>query len=483
MDLRRPGPFALFVLVAHVLCRFLGVAAHEILGHTVAAFALGGSAYGLYLSPGSGFTYVYLPSTEPVPGIVAMQAAGIAVECLLGVLIWWRTRRSPSFAWRAFGLVVASVFVVYSLLYMAAGAFDFFPGDTWGIVSVLGDPLLAVGFLVAGGVWTVLAGTFMSLGVVRLFQDGGPDLRRDSLMLVLYWLVPTPLAFLPGFAASTLLGGSLAATVALFIAVSASILALIVYAELAPAAAPASPARGVSWRPVAAAALPLLLIVPVWVGVFGVTSDDAKGVLLGTPPVETEGSWLGTLGVNLRLVVQNDFSVRVDWKFRGTFRPASPLQAQVVASFGNRMDYDLYDGLARTYTAISMNESGWDILSTGIQPAESVWAEGQAYPDARVVSMAPGAGNRHTYIENVTNGSVTYTVLTVRDPYKYRPLLAGEGWLDSLQVVWGDRVYPVQYRVIGGNGPTQITSANYVTWESFNGFQAPIVYEIVFRSL
>lgn len=84
MDLRRPGPFALFVLVAHVLCRFLGVAVHEVLGHTVVAFAEGGSAYGLYISPGSGFTYVFLPSTLPVAGVVAMQGAGIAVECLLG---------------------------------------------------------------------------------------------------------------------------------------------------------------------------------------------------------------------------------------------------------------------------------------------------------------------------------------------------------------------------------------------------------------
>ena len=482
MDLRRPGPFALFILVAHVLCRFLGVAAHEVLGHTVVALAEGGSAYGLYVSPGSGFTYVYLPSALPVAGVVAMQAAGIAVECLLGLLVWWRTRRSPSFAWRAFGLVVASVFVVYSLLYMAAGAFDFFPGDTWGIVSAVGDPLLAVGFLVAGGVWTLLAGTFMSLGVVRLFQDGGPDLGRDSLMLILYWLVPAPLAFLPGFAASTLLGDSLPATVAMFIALAAVVLAFVVYAERLPAP-PARPAKGISWRPIAAAALPLLFIVPVWVGVFGVTADGAKGVLLETPPIQAEGSWLGTLGVNLRVVVGNDFSVRVDWKFRGTFAPTSPLQAQVVASFENRMDHDLYDALARTYVGIAMNESDWDVLSTGIEPGETVWSQNAVYPDARVVSMAPGAYNRHTYIENVTNGTFVDTVLTVYDPYKYRPLLAGEGWLDSLQVVWGDRVFPVGFTVVGGLGPTRITSANYVTWESFNGFQAPIIYRIAFRSL
>ena len=122
MDFRRPWPFALFVLLAHVLSRFLGVAVHEFLGHSALAFLLGGSAYAVYVSPGSGITYVYLTEGTPVAGVVAMLAAGIAVETAVGVAIWWLTRRSPSAAWRAFGVVAATVFIVYSLVYMAAGA-------------------------------------------------------------------------------------------------------------------------------------------------------------------------------------------------------------------------------------------------------------------------------------------------------------------------------------------------------------------------
>src|SRR3989442_15094048 len=75
MDLRRPWPFALFVVLAHVLSRFLGVAVHELLGHATAAILLGGSAYGVYVSPGSGITYVYLPESVPVAGVVALPAA------------------------------------------------------------------------------------------------------------------------------------------------------------------------------------------------------------------------------------------------------------------------------------------------------------------------------------------------------------------------------------------------------------------------
>ena len=84
VDLRRPWPFALFVLVAHVTSRFIGVAVHEFLGHAAFAFLLGGSAYGVYASPGSGVTFVYLPQDTPAAAVVAMLGAGIGVEASRG---------------------------------------------------------------------------------------------------------------------------------------------------------------------------------------------------------------------------------------------------------------------------------------------------------------------------------------------------------------------------------------------------------------
>ncbi len=476
MDLRRPWPFALLVLVAHALSRFLGVATHEALGHTAVAFALGGSAYGLFVSPGSGFTYVYLPNTLPAAGVVAMQAAGIAVESLVGLLIWWRTRRSPSFAWRAFGLVAASVFVVYSLVYMAAGAFDFFPGDTWAIVTVVGTPLLAAGFLVAGGVWTLLVGTLLSLDVARLFQDGGPDLRRDSLMLILFWIVPAPLAFLPGFSAEGLLSGSFLAYMAVFVVVLVVVALVLLYVDLQPKA-PLPPAKGVSWRPVAAAALPFLLILPVWLGVFGVSADEAKGVLLETPPLQAEQAWLGALAVNLEVRVAPDFNVTLVWRFRGTFAPSSPLEAQVAASFEGRMDRTLYNGLAVTYVGYAMNESSWIIVETDIRPNETVWSAGQEYRAARIVELAPSPYNRRTFLTALANGT---TLLTVQDPFKSRAAGPTGGWLDSLRIVWASPLVPFAYPTSGGTGATRVTSSNYVAWQSYNRFQAPDTYGVLF---
>ena len=479
VDLRRPWPFALFVLVAHVLTRFLGVSAHEVLGHTASAFALGGSAYGLYVSPGSGFTYVYLPDTLATAGVIAMQSAGIVVEVVLGLLIWWRTRDHPSFAWRAFGLVAASVFIVYSLVYLAAGAFDFFPGDTWAILTVLQDPGLAYGFLVVGGAWTLLAGTFLSLDVVRLFQDMGPDLRRDSMMLILFWIVPAPLGFLPGFAASNLLEGSFLAYLVVFVLVMVAVAALLLYADALPKPA-LRPSRGVSWRPVVAAALPFLLIVPVWLGVFGVSADTAKGVVLETPPLEVESAWLGPLAVNLEVLVHRDFNVTLTWRFRGTFSPRSPLEAEIASSFQDRMNHELYNTLAATYVAHAMNESAWIVTESDVRPSETVWSEGQLYDAARVVVLVPSEHNRRVYVQGIEDAT---TVLTIHDPLKYRPVAGSEGWLDSLKVVWEYPLYVVRFATGGGTTPRMVVSANYVLWQSFNSLEAHDTYQVFFRSL
>src|SRR2546428_11307439 len=84
---------------------------------------------------------------------------------------------------------------------MATGAYDAFRGDTWAIVSTLQAPALAAGFAAVGGLWTLLAGVLISFDVIRLLGGPGRDLRHESLMLILFWLVPAPPPFLPGFSA------------------------------------------------------------------------------------------------------------------------------------------------------------------------------------------------------------------------------------------------------------------------------------------
>ena len=82
--------------------------------------------------------------------------------------------------------------------------------------------------------------------------------------------------------------------------------------DLLPAPRVPAPPAPLPWRAVAAVALPLLFLIPIWVGVFGVSQPEATGLLLETPPVQVESAWLGGLAVNLEVVVHEDFNVSAD---------------------------------------------------------------------------------------------------------------------------------------------------------------------------
>jgi len=482
VDVRRPWPFALFVLLAHVLSRFLGVGIHEFLGHAAVATLLGGSAYGVYMSPGSGITYVYLPPGLPVAGVVAMLASGIAVETAFGLALWWFTRRSPSAGWRLFGVIAASVCIVYSLVYMASGAFEGFRGDTWAIVSTLQAPALASGFAAVGILWTLLVGVFLSLDVVRILGGPAKDLQRVSLMLVLFWLIPAPLAFLPGFSAFNALEGSPVLYVAGFATALTAVAALLLYVDLLPGRREPEPApeARLSWRAIAAAGLPILFLVPVWVGAFGVTQATATGVLLETPPVQVESAWLGELGINLEVVVHADLNVTLFWRFRGTFSPTSPLEARIAASFDYRMDRDFYERLALTLVGDATNESSWFVSESDIRPNETVYVLGRDYPAARVVRLEPSATNRFSFLRRVGNDAI----LTVHDPYLFEPTLPSEGWLDALKVTWDTSPAPglvaVRFAPVRSLEYPQV-STSFVLWENPNRASAATTYQVTVR--
>ena len=255
-------------------------------------------------------------------------------------------------------------------------------------MSTLQAPALAYGFVAVGLLWTFLVGVLLSFDVLRLFGGPGRNLRFEFVMLMLFWLVPAPFAFLPGFSGSNVLGPSPILYLVAFSGVLIAIAVLLLYADLISSREPPGEARGVSWRPIVAAALPLLFFVPVWVGVFGVTQDSAQGVLLETPPIEVESAWLGSLAINLEVRLHWDanasqYIVRLVWRFHGTFEaPNGTLQAQIVDSFRNRMDHPFYDTTALVLVGDAVNESSWIVIESDIHSAEKVWSGGREYPGA-----------------------------------------------------------------------------------------------------
>src|SRR3990172_7176771 len=150
-DPREPLAFALLILPCVVVVRFLAVAAHEVLGHGLFSMALGGSFYAVYLSPGQGSAYVYLAA--PAYGAVdwasvAVNLAGIAVELLLGLAVLLLYPRVRGFVPRLFVLLLLSVLLVHTFLYMAVGALPLpgLRGDTANAVVLLKAPPPASGF-------------------------------------------------------------------------------------------------------------------------------------------------------------------------------------------------------------------------------------------------------------------------------------------------------------------------------------------------
>src|SRR2546428_5767763 len=113
---------------------------------------------------------------------------------------------------------------------MAAGVVASPPGATGGTVRPPLPPPPAYGFFAVGGLWTFLVAVLISMDVVRMFGGPGRDLRREGLMLILFWIVPPPLAFLPGFSGFGALEGSPLLYVAVFSGVLCVVAGLLLYA-------------------------------------------------------------------------------------------------------------------------------------------------------------------------------------------------------------------------------------------------------------
>src|SRR3990170_4789821 len=159
-DPRQPAPFALAVLVGFVVARFVGVAAHEVLGHGLFALALGGSFYGAYVSPGTGFAFVFLPLDAPGALDATVALAGILIEILFGVGVLLAYPRVRTF------------------LYLALGALDATAGDAAHAAASLEAPHAVAAFVVVGLLWAIAAAYGISREVVRLTAPLWPTRRQ-----------------------------------------------------------------------------------------------------------------------------------------------------------------------------------------------------------------------------------------------------------------------------------------------------------------
>lgn len=467
-NLRDPVAFAAFVVPAYVVARFVGVAVHEVLGHVVLAFLMGGSSYAFYVSPGSGFAYVFLPEGSHVAAVVAVHAAGIAVELALAVALWARVLRTRSLPLRVFGLLLLEALAIQTLVYMAVSGFDFFPGDSLAVVFLLGRPALALGLLVVGIAWAVALAWVVSLEVVRAL--GLRDLRGQIGYVAVFWLAPIPLNFIPGFAA----WGALAASLPVLVVVFAAATASLGYAVWWTAGARRGPPILRERRKVAALAVAAIAIVPVWIGAFGFTPDTATGFLVSEPPVEAERTWVPTYAANLVVTVQSDLNVTMEFRMRGLPGPMSPLQQRIWSSFDDRLDHAFWESQARFMATGVVNVSTW--RATGSFIDGTAWAFGEDHPYARVVRLVSDPSRRWDILRN-ESGAI---LLTIHDPFKYEPPIPTEGFLDEVTIRW-DAPLSLDHALSSGGTAAAVVIDGSVRWRSLTFEAAPETMQVYLR--
>ena len=447
-DPREPAAFALVVLVGFVVAKFVSVAVHEVLGHGLFTELLGGTFYGVYVSPGSGFSLIFLPATTPAATKALVDLAGILVDLVLGLTVWAAYLRAHTFLGRLFGLLFVQVLVVYSLLYLALGAVEGTAGDSALAVAVLGAPHLTAAFLLVGLLWAVGSGYVISADLVRLAAPAMP-LRRQIVYPALFWFAPVAVGVLPGLASAS---GSLLLYFVLFLGVGGATFAVatVLAARLGP------PARPPVARPegrLVPLVVAFVVVLPLWVGAFGLTDGVAHGLLLQEPPLQAERSLSSSQAINVRVELTGDRNVTLTFRMKALKPPnVSPLEDQVFASFEHRADFAYWEGAARYLSVGLMNVSSWTVASrSSINESATLWSGGGLAANPRIVVLGIRDPEERPRLVNVTtNGSRTFLTLTVFDPFRANrlPNPCAGCFLDEVNLTWPSGT-PGSYRLVG----------------------------------
>jgi len=480
-DPREPATFALVVLIGFVVAKFLAVAVHEILGHGLFTQVVGGTFYGVYVSPGSGFSMIFLPASAPVAASALVDMAGILVDILFGIAIFAYYPRVRTFLGRVFVLLLLQVFLVYSLLYLALGAFPGTEGDSAAAVEVLGAPYLEPAFLLLGLMWAVGVAYVLSAELARLVAPRSP-LRRQLLYLGVFWFAPIAVGVVPGLASAT---GSLFLYFVLFLAVGGAVFAgtLLLASRLGPSR------EGVPDRPTGRF-LPLIVafavVLPLWVSAFGLTDATAHGLLLQDPPLEAEPTLAAALGIDVQVDVAADHNATLVFRMKGLGPPdASPLEQQALATYDRRAYFPYWIGFAHYLAAGMTNASSWSVLSYSIDRNGTVWSEGASVGAPRIVVLGITDPEDLPRLATLsTNGSGTFLTMTVFDPFRAMrmPVPCDTCFLDEVNLTWPGGAYQLVSATASGSSVPQ-TGADYARFRNLTVTDAPGVYRLVLKVL
>jgi len=241
---------------------------------------------------------------------------------------------------------------------------------------------------------------------------------------------------------------------------------------------------------VLAMVLCFMLVMAGWAGIFGLSQEGARGVLIHEPPAQVEGYYLDYSIGNAAVHVFSNGTVRADIILRNVMESPSPLEERIFHSFDGRPDWDRYVARSRTMlmTMFGMERPAADNLTFSTSLAE-IRANGTVDPQGRKCTAYIGiaAGTRQAHVSpgvqtpqpgmGIVRGdySVSFT-----DPWKNQG-----GFLDMVTVSWDPDMVLVELVAWSALDPSFIgaeSGENTYVWENFDAEGSPTDYRIILDS-
>jgi len=342
--------FVTLVIMMYTMALFISVALHEIIGHGVGAILVGGDFYAVFITPGSGYASIYLPTGISDGARAYVYLAGIFVELVLGlILLFLILPRLKGFMTSLFALVLSGAMLVHPSIYLLLGTL-YDRGDSYRAISVLDVPpdlFVALG-LIFTGIFTILI-SIAALNRLGCRMGDGDD-RSNIMVLTIFWIPQIILGIASAIAAAVILSqADLTYTLA-----NASILLLFIGVAIYIVPHISEPREfrkcNLGFRKVMATLVCFIVVLSVWVGTFGVSDSSAHGLLLSSqPPVEVEPFYndysVGDYGIgNAHLMIHADGNVSVSITLRNIMNRQnhSILDERIYETFNERPYWDYY---------------------------------------------------------------------------------------------------------------------------------------------
>jgi hypothetical protein len=440
---------ALQATFVYLALNYLRAILHEI-GHGLAASVVGLRFIGLYGALfGSSYSFNVGPR-QPLTAVVISSGGPFIDLCIGLVVLFVILPRLRSWGVRLFGLLLAAATLMAFWGYMMSAAFG--SGDFAVIGAILGVPRLAVGIVgilgLVGFLYLVAREIFHALS--EYFPLNAFGKRFGTLYLFLglpatVWVAGTLLVTL-----RYALLGQFLLVVALLAVLSLLIKSAAAEFRLLPRA------------PTAAGAAVFAAACALWLGVFGLTYQRAKGVVWG--PVEERNVGYCNIHVQLR----EDLSAEIDVLARPGVIPLFWKKLEKAAP-----DWTVYTDFIAENLPVLLGTREYSLLERGTDTEASIYLGpryGRALGCRRISILADLTEVLQEIEPNVY-------VLEMTDFWRAR----GRGYIDRLEVTLPEGMALTGYEVEPSDARAPVEfGAGSAVWENEDAETAPERIRVLF---